>query len=53
MMIETIGAMTMTVPSDREIVLTRDFEAPRSLVFGRQVALHHARRQRAREPVPR
>ncbi len=33
MMIETIGAMTMSVPSDREIVLQRSFDAPRSLVF--------------------
>ena len=33
MIIETIGAMSVSLPSDREIVLTRDFEAPRSLVF--------------------
>jgi hypothetical protein len=28
-----IGAMTLTVPSDREVVLTRVFDAPRRLVF--------------------
>ncbi|MBP2671175.1 MAG: hypothetical protein H6Q85_1241 [candidate division NC10 bacterium] len=44
MMIETIGAMTMSVPSDREIVLTRDFEAPRSLVFEMFVRPEHLRR---------
>ena len=33
MMIETIGAMTMSIPSEREIVLTREFEAPRKLVW--------------------
>jgi uncharacterized protein YndB with AHSA1/START domain len=44
MMIETIGAMTMSVPSDREIVLTRDFEAPRSLVFEMFVKPEHLKR---------
>lgn len=44
MMIETIGAMTMSVPSDREIVLTRDFDAPRSLVFDMFVKPEHLRR---------
>jgi len=44
MMIETIGAMTMSVPSEREIVLTRDFEAPRSLVFEMFVKPEHLRR---------
>ena len=29
----TIGALTLTVPSDREIVMTRVFDAPRELVF--------------------
>ena len=28
-----IGALTLTVPSDREIVMTRVFDAPRELVF--------------------
>ncbi len=27
------GAMTVTLPSDREILITRDFDAPRALVF--------------------
>jgi uncharacterized protein YndB with AHSA1/START domain len=27
------GALKVTLPSDREIVLTRDFDAPRDLVF--------------------
>jgi uncharacterized protein YndB with AHSA1/START domain len=31
--IKRIDRMTLTLPSDREIVLTRVFEAPRSLVF--------------------
>jgi uncharacterized protein YndB with AHSA1/START domain len=33
MMAEKSDAMQVTFPSDREIVLTRDFDAPRSLVF--------------------
>jgi uncharacterized protein YndB with AHSA1/START domain len=28
-----VGAMTLTVPSDREVVLTRVFDAPRRLVW--------------------
>ena len=44
MMIETIGAMTMSVPSDREIVLTRDFDAPRTLVFEMFVKPEHLKR---------
>jgi uncharacterized protein YndB with AHSA1/START domain len=44
MMIETIGAMTMSVPSDREIVLTRDFEAPRSLVWEAFTQPEHLKR---------
>jgi len=28
-----IGALTLTTPSDREIVMTREFDAPRELVF--------------------
>ena len=28
-----VGALTMTLPSDREIVMTREFDAPRELVF--------------------
>jgi uncharacterized protein YndB with AHSA1/START domain len=28
-----IGSTTFTTPSDREIVMTRDFDAPRELVF--------------------
>ena len=30
---KNIGKMTLDTPSDREIVLTREFEAPRQLVF--------------------
>lgn len=30
---QEIGAMKVTTPSDRTIVLTRDFDAPRHLVF--------------------
>jgi len=33
MMEKKIGALTLTVPSDREIVMTREFDAPRELVF--------------------
>ena len=44
MTIETIGAMTMSVPSDREIVLTREFAAPRSLVFEAFTRPEHLRR---------
>jgi uncharacterized protein YndB with AHSA1/START domain len=33
-MVETSGsALTITTPSDREIVMTREFDAPRELVF--------------------
>jgi len=28
-----VGALTLTTPSDREIVMTREFDAPRELVF--------------------
>jgi uncharacterized protein YndB with AHSA1/START domain len=28
-----IGTLTLTTPSDREIVMTREFDAPRELVF--------------------
>jgi len=44
MMTETIGAMTMTVPSDREIVLKREFEAPRSLVWETFTRPEHLKR---------
>jgi uncharacterized protein YndB with AHSA1/START domain len=44
MMIETIGAMTMSTPSDQEIVLTRDFDAPRSLVFEAFTRPEHLKR---------
>ena len=30
---KNVGALTLTTPSDREIVLTREFDAPRELVF--------------------
>ena len=30
---KSIGSLTVTTPSDREIALTRRFDAPRSLVF--------------------
>ena len=33
MMVEDRSTMTVTLPSDREIVLTRRFAAPRALVF--------------------
>jgi len=33
MMVEHRGAMKVTLPSDREIVLMREFAAPRALVF--------------------
>ncbi len=44
MLIETIGAMKVSLPSDREIVLTRDFDAPRSLVFEAFTRPEHLRR---------
>jgi uncharacterized protein YndB with AHSA1/START domain len=44
MMTETIGALTMSIPSDREIVLTRAFEAPRDLVFETLTRPEHLRR---------
>jgi len=33
MLVRNSSAMTLTLPSDREIVLTRSFNAPRRLVF--------------------
>jgi uncharacterized protein YndB with AHSA1/START domain len=30
---KTIGSLTVSTPSDREIVMTREFDAPRELVF--------------------
>ena len=30
----TVGAMTLSLPSDREILMTRVFDAPRELVWG-------------------
>lgn len=44
MIIETIGAMSVSLPSDREIVLTRHFEAPRSLVFEAFTKPEHLKR---------
>jgi len=38
------GALTVTTPSDREIVLTRVFDAPRELVFRAHSACEHIRR---------
>ena len=32
-MVEQSSALTITLPSDREIVMTRVFDAPRELVF--------------------
>jgi len=36
-----IGALTLTTPSDREIVMTREFDAPRELVFGAHSKCEH------------
>jgi uncharacterized protein YndB with AHSA1/START domain len=44
MLIETIGAMQVSLPSDREIVLTRHFDAPRSLVFEAFTRPEHLKR---------
>ena len=44
MITENNAAMKMTLPSDREIVLTRDFDAPRSLVFEAFTRPEHLRR---------
>jgi len=32
-MMKTLGSLTITTPSDREIAMTREFDAPRHLVF--------------------
>ena len=32
-MIKTVGALEISTPSDREIVMTRSFNAPRAMVF--------------------
>jgi len=39
-----IGEMTVTTPSDREIVVTRTFDAPRPLVFEAWTRPEHVRR---------
>lgn len=44
MITEQIGAMRMELPSEREIVLTREFDAPRSLVFEAFTKQEHLRR---------
>ena len=36
-----IGALTLTTPSDREIVMTREFDAPRELVFEAHTKCEH------------
>jgi uncharacterized protein YndB with AHSA1/START domain len=41
MMEKKIGALTLTVPSDREIVMTREFDAPRELVFEAHSSCEH------------
>ncbi len=38
-----VGAMTLSLPSDREIVLTRAFDAPRELVFEAHSKPEHLR----------
>jgi len=38
------AAMTLTLPSDREIVLTRVFDAPRRLVFEASTKPEHVAR---------
>ena len=38
-----VGAMTLSLPSDREIVLTRTFDAPRDLVFEAHSKAEHLR----------
>jgi uncharacterized protein YndB with AHSA1/START domain len=38
------GRLTVTTPSDREIVLTRVFDAPRALVFEAHTTCEHIRR---------
>jgi uncharacterized protein YndB with AHSA1/START domain len=40
----TASTFTLTLPSDREIVMTRDFDAPRSLVFEAMSKPEHVRR---------
>jgi len=35
------GAVTITLPSDREIVMTREFDAPRELVFEAHTKCEH------------
>lgn len=37
----TIGSTTFTTPSDREVVMTREFDAPRELVFEAWTSCEH------------
>jgi uncharacterized protein YndB with AHSA1/START domain len=41
---KTIGGLTLTTPSDREIVMTRVFDAPRELVFEAHSKCEHLSR---------
>ena len=38
------GALSVTLPSDREILMTRVFDAPRELVFEAHATPEHVRR---------
>jgi len=33
MIVKTVGKLNLAIPTDREIVMTREFDAPRELVF--------------------
>ena len=46
-----IGALTLTTPSDREIVMTREFDAPRELVFEAHSKPDHMRRWSGPRPA--
>lgn len=43
-MVEQKGTLTVTTPSDREIVLTRTFDAPRDLIFEAHTSCEHMSR---------
>jgi uncharacterized protein YndB with AHSA1/START domain len=44
MIAKNSGALTVTLPSDREITLTRVFAAPRALVFEAHTKPEHVKR---------
>ena len=50
--VKNIGTGEITTPSDREIVITRNFDAPRAFVFEAWTKAEHVRHRRNRSGEP-